>query len=423
MGRMLSVLLFVILFSVSLFAQSEVANYAPKPKYYLWEFMGNIEDSLDAIRDSVTSEIRRVQRERDEFADSTRKELQFGLEGIERPYSPDEFESVFYFTGANQQGTGTCWCFSMTSLIESEIYRLSDREIKLSEMFTVYHEYLEKCRYFVQTRGYYHFSEGSEGNAVLRIMKKYGAMPLDIYDGLFGTDSIHSHRSLSHEVRAYLDLVETNDYWDEEYVIEHVKLILDKHIGTPPESFEYEGMTYTPVEFLDDVLKVDLDDYVELQSTISEPFYQQTYYDAPDNWWYDSTYYNVPLEDWYNAIEGAITNGYSLTIGGDVTGPEWFGPEDVALIPSFDVPRSHINQSSRELRIYEETTTDDHGVHLVGYKKIGDDMWFLIKDSSSGARMGSQWGYMFMREDYPRLKMLTFAVHRDAVKDILGKCK
>ena len=37
--------------------------------------------------------------------------------------------------------TGTCWSFSTTSFYESEIKRLSGKEIKLSEMWTAYCEY------------------------------------------------------------------------------------------------------------------------------------------------------------------------------------------------------------------------------------------------------------------------------------------
>lgn len=423
MRRCFLVFVCLSLFAAPVFAQSDSAEYVPDPKYYLWEFMSDIRDSVDAIRDSITAEIRGAQKKLEDLEDSTEMELQFGLEGLERPSSPDEFESVFYFEGANQHSTGTCWCFSTTSFMESEVARITGREIRLSEMFTVYNEYIEKCRNYVRTRGWDNISQGSESNAVVRMMKMYGAMPHSVYDGLVGADSLHDHWPMTHEIREYLEVVKENDYWDEEYVLDHVRLIMDKYIGTPPAEFEFEGKTYTPIEFRDEVLKLDLDAYVEFQSTMSELFYRQTYFDAPDNWWYDSTYYNLPLSDWYAALEGAVTNGYSATIGGDVSGPGWFGPEDIALIPDFDIPRSHINQSARELRIYNETTTDDHGVHLVGYKLIGDDMWFLIKDSSSGARLGKQWGYMFMREDYAKLKMLTFMVHRDAVEDILEKCE
>lgn len=64
-------------------------------------------------------------------------------------------------------------------------------------------------------------------------------------------------------------------------------------------------------------------------------------------------------------------------------------------------------------------------MHLVGYlTKDGKD-WYLVKDSSSGSRNNdpdaSEFGYYFFSEDYLKLKMMGFTVHRDAVKDLLKK--
>ena len=49
------------------------------------------------------------------------------------------------------------------------------------------------------------------------------------------------------------------------------------------------------------------------------------------------------------------------------------------------------------------------------------DWWFLIKDSGSGARNGNFPGYYFYHEDFVKLKMMTFTIHKDAVKSTLDK--
>src|SRR5882762_6253169 len=46
----------------------------------------------------------------------------------------------------NQAMTGTCWCFSTTSLIESQCMRNNLGEFDLSEMFSVRNIYFEKAR-------------------------------------------------------------------------------------------------------------------------------------------------------------------------------------------------------------------------------------------------------------------------------------
>jgi len=47
--------------------------------------------------------------------------------------------------------------------------------------------------------------------------------------------------------------------------------------------------------------------------------------------------------------------------------------------------------------------------------------WYLIKDSGSGSRNGENKGYYFYHEDYVKLKIMTFTVHKDAARDILKK--
>ncbi|MCK4817828.1 peptidase C1, partial [bacterium] len=93
--------------------------------------------------------------------------------------------------------------------------------------------------------------------------------------------------------------------------------------------------------------------------------------------------------------------------------------EDAAIIPTFDIPSAYIDQNAREFRFNNKTTSDDHDIHLVGYAKVGDYNWYLIKDSASMAQWGKYSGYLFYREDYIKLKMLTYIVHKNAVKAII----
>jgi len=90
------------------------------------------------------------------------------------PKSLEEFKIVEYNEPISQGNTGTCWCFSTISFFESEIYRISKKSIDLSELYPVYFEYIEKVREYIKTRGVSHFGQGSETNAVQRMMKIYG---------------------------------------------------------------------------------------------------------------------------------------------------------------------------------------------------------------------------------------------------------
>ena len=200
-----------------------------------------------------------------------------------------------------------------------------------------------------------------------------------------------------------------------------VRELLDATMGRPPETVEWQGSELTPREFLSDVCRIDPADYVSLISTLSVPFWSRGEYAVPDNWWHDDSYVNVPLDVWFDTIVRVITSGNSLVFGGDVSEPGMNGFEDVAVIPTFDIPGDLIDQSARELRFDNGSTTDDHLVHLVGHVELDGHNWFLIKDSNRSSRHGAFEGYYFYRDDYVRLKMLMFTVHRDVVRDILDR--
>ncbi|MBU0764547.1 MAG: peptidase C1, partial [Bacteroidetes bacterium] len=90
-------------------------------------------------------------------------------------------------------------------------------------------------------------------------------------------------------------------------------------------------------------------------------------------------------------------------------------------IPSFDIPAAQINDDSRQFRLSDGSTTDDHCLHLVGYLKTGDEYWFMVKDSGSGGFDGTNKGYRFYHQDYVRLKMMNILIHKDPAKTILDK--
>lgn len=336
-------------------------------------------------------------------------------------------DNTQWANGSISQGnTGTCWCFSTTSFYESEVYRLHKKQVKISELFTVYWEYVEKARRYIQERGNSVFDQGAEGNSVARMWKDYGACPLSEYTGLLNGRKFHSHEKMYDEMMAFLTSVKNNNAWNEEEALSTIKSIMNHYMGTPPTKFMVEGKEFTPQSYLTEYLKLNMDDYVEILSYKQEPYWQQVEYKVPDNWWHSKEYYNVPLVDYMKAIKQAVRKGYTMSIGGDVSEAGFLRTTNCAMVPSFDIPSEYINEDARQFRFSNGSTTDDHGMHLVGYyvDKDGKD-WYLIKDSSSGSRNidenADEFGYYFFHEDYVKLKMMGFTIHKDAVKELLKK--
>ena len=401
----ISLILFAFVSFSTLFAQDDVKDKGEFIEYHN-EFLEKImaETGVD-----------------DPDSGESEKEFKLDLSGYDLPTSISEFTTYWYNEPISQGYSGTCWVFSTISYFESEIYRLHKKKLKLSEMYTVYWETVEKAKRYIQEKGNSLFSEGSEANAVPKIWKLYGIVPESVYPGKKPGQMFHNHEEMFIEMNTYLENMKNTNTWNEKEGISKIKSILDKYMGTPPEEFTYEGKEYTPKEFLKDVTELNLDDYIDVLSYMQQPYYEKVEYEVPDNWWFSKDYHNIPLDEFMSILKNAIKNGYTVCIGGDVSEPGINPFYDVAVVPSFDIPSEFIDENARQFRFSNQTTQDDHGIHVVGYlDKDGED-WFLIKDSGSGSRNGKNKGYYFFHEDYVKLKIMDFMVHKDALGDVLQK--
>lgn len=417
MLRKLSYSLLSIALSVAAIAQKP----AQKDKSVFKEFEAGY------YQNSILKDIREV----DEKKSSAKKEKRFIMDqsGLSLPNTVEHYKKglIWHSPVISQGNAGTCWSFSTISFYESEIYRLHKKQVKLSEIFVAYWEYVEKARRFVKERGNSVFGEGSEANAVARIFTQYGAMPQTAYSGLPQERKHHNHEAMFNEMNKYLQNLKNTNAWNEEEVLKTIKAILNHHIGEPPAEFTFEGKTYSAISFLKDCIRINPADYVEILSYKQEPYWQQVVYKVPDNWWFSDEYYNIPLDDYMKTLKNVVRAGYSVSIGGDVSEPGLNRTTNCAMVPSFDIPSEYIDEDARQFRLSNYTTTDDHGMHLVGFcEKDGKD-WYLIKDSSAGSRNGDEkspeFGYYFFHEDFVKLKMMGFTVHKDAVAELLKKFK
>jgi bleomycin hydrolase len=412
--KKLTLLLTFVMFATLLNAQVVCKDKAIFKEYQPGFYLNNIMKGIDDYNQAKV--VPKIDRR-----------FKIDLTGMDLPNNIDLYKKEWYNEPVSQGNTGTCWCFSTTSFFETEIYRLTKQKVKLSELYTVYWEYVEKAKGFVKSKGTSAFAEGSEANAVTRIWSQYGVVPEDSYTGLLKGQVYHNHEQLFAEMDSYLKSVKATNAWNETQIIETIKSILNSYLGTPPTKVTVDGKEITPKEYLTNVLKVNVDDYVDVTSLMEKPYYTQIEYKVPDNWWHSNEYYNLPLDIYMKIIKDAIRKGYTIAIGGDVSEPGFETMTQVAMIPTFDIPSEYIDENSRQFRFSNQTTTDDHGIHLVGYAEKNGKDWYLIKDSGSGSRnVGKQsksFGFYFFQEDYIKLKIMDFMIHKDMLKDYLPMFK
>jgi len=353
------------------------------------------------------------------------KRFKIDMTDVKFPNQKEMYKFGWHNNPISQGNTGTCWCFSATSMYESEVYRLYNMKVKLSEMYIAYWEYVEKATRYVKERGNSEFGQGSECNAVQRIFKKYGVAPAESYTGLKTGQKFYNHDPMFNEMKAFLESLKSTNNWNEEMAIATIKSIMNHYMGVPPTDFLVDGKKLTPLQYLNDYLKIRPDDYVEILSYMQEPYYEKVEYTVPDNWWHSADYYNVPLDVYMKTLKAAIRKGFTVAIGGDVSEAGLDGATQCAVVPTFDIPSEYIDENARQMRFSNGATTDDHGMHLVGFAEKDAKDWYLIKDSSAGSRNNgedlSEFGYYFFHEDFVKLKMMSFTVHKDAVPEILKK--
>lgn len=356
-----------------------------------------------------------------------RKSFKMDLSDLDIPTNPSLFTQAWHNKPISQGQTGTCWCYSTTSFYESEVKRITGQEVKLSEMFPVYWQYVERAKYFVEKRGKMTFGEGSETNAVAEMMRKYGTVPMADYIGRPADQPFPNHEPMFAELDNYLKSVKERNEWNEETVVATTKSILNHYLGVPPTTVTVAGKIYTPQDYVTKVLKLKLEEFVNFMSLESEDFYETEEYKVGDNWWHAKNYNNVPCEDFMSAVKMAIKKGYTISIGGDVSESGFISSSNVAVVPTYDIPSEYIDDNARLVRFLNGSTTDDHAMHLVGYMEKDGKMWFLVKDSGAGSRNCGEtcksFGYYYMSEDYIKLKMMTLTVNKAAVEEILQKMK
>jgi len=379
--------------------------------------------TFEVVKDAKLETIRAELRK--QITEPEQKKMWVDFTAIDAPKTVAEFTQLFHQPAVCQGFSGMCWCFSTTSFLESEAYRLTQRKLRFSVMHSVYWEYVEKARGFVLSRGKSLFNEGSQSAAVLRAWRTHGVLPADAYTGLKEGQKNYDHETtVFKELKAYLDGVKTAGAWNEAQVISTVRSILDHHLGAPPATVVVEGKTLTPLEYLAEVARINPDDYVALVSFLEKPYWQRTEYEVPDNWWHGKEYLNIPLDHFMASFKGSIQNGFSMAIAVDVSEPgRSVGPPGLAVVPTWDIPSAYIDEAARQFRFKTGATTDDHGLHLVGITQKNGQGWYLLKDSWSSSWNNTHPGYYFYHEDYLKLKMLSFMVHKEAVKDILAKVK
>jgi bleomycin hydrolase len=330
-------------------------------------------------------------------------------------------------TSVKDQGrTGTCWSYSTSSFLESEAARISGHVVDISEMTTIRYTYPLKAEMYLRFQGKQQFSAGSLCHDVINAAAGWGLAPQEAYTGLSDGEIVHNHAVMDEALLATVEALvkkpsgKLDPNWKQT-----ISAILDSSIGELPETFDFNGVSYTPVSFRD-YLGIDPSAYMNITSFSHHPFGTSFVLEVPDNF-SRGFFYNVPIEDLRRAVETAVVAGYSVAWDADVSEKGFSFKNGMALLPAEgeedklwteQIQEAIVTQESRQKGFDNQTTTDDHLMHIVGLAtdQFGEK-YFVIKNSWGTNNLYG--GRQYISMAYFRSKTIAILIHRDAITRVL----
>lgn len=326
----------------------------------------------------------------------------------------------------SQDRTGTCWSFATASFLESEMIRKGNGVHDLSEMFVVRNIYRDKAKNYVLRHGKANFSQGSLAHDLIRVAKKHGVVPETVFSGKLEGENIHNHSEMEAVLKGMLDGVLKQKRLSTKWPVAF-DCVVDTYLGEVPEEFAYNGKTFTPKSFAQE-MDINPDDYVSITSYTHQPYYEPFVLEIPDNY-SNGSFYNVPIAELESIVDNAIKKGFSVAWDGDVSEKGFSAKNGIAVLPKDAKRKDLFTTPADELKVTQEmrqetfesyATTDDHLMHLTGVAKDQKGTkYYLIKNS--WGEISDYKGYLHMSEAYFELKTVAVLVHKDAIPKAIAK--
>jgi bleomycin hydrolase len=344
----------------------------------------------------------------------------------------------------NQYRSGTCWGYSGLAFLESELLKAGKGSHDLSEAFIIRNTYHQKAKQYIRWHGKINFAGGGAFHDVTEIIRTKGIVPEEAYSGLVIGEEYFVHGEMDNVFRTYIEGVAENKnrkltpVW-----LTGFEGLLDAYLGAYPETFSYNGKEYTPQSFAVE-LGLDMNNYVELGSYTHHPFYSKFILEVPDNWMLQEIY-NVPLDEMMEIIDNSLAAGHTVAWAADVSEKGFSWSNGIAVVPdedktdlsgtekekwekltskekskmiySFDelVDEKEITQQIRQEGFDNYTTTDDHGMEIVGLAEDQGGTKYYIVKNSWGIEGHIYDGYFYASEAYVRYKTVDIMVNKNVI--------
>ena len=369
---------------------------------------------------------------------------------VAAPKNKEKKEEGFVFTTVkenpitpvkNQHRSSTCWSFSAMAFFESEVLRMQNKTVDLSEMFLVHKSMIDRGELYVRLHGNATFAPGGWVSDALYCLENYGLVPQDAMPGIRYGEELPVHNELDAVAAAYIKAIAKGNFskltpvWKEGFV-----KIYDTYLGECPTEFVVDGVKTTPMEYAKS-LGLDAKNYVSITSFTHHPFYTPIVIEVEDNWRH-ATAVNLPMDEMMQVLDNAIMNGFTVAWASDVSEKgftrdglaqllpdakktsgsdqeRWTGKTEKSDEPS--APEEiEATQEFRQTGFDNKTTTDDHGMLIFGIAKDQfGNKYYMVKNS--WGETGKYQGIWYASEAFVKGKSISIFMHKDAVPKSIAK--
>ena len=352
----------------------------------------------------------------------------------------------------NQNKSGRCWLYTGLNTLRPmvrEKYEIG--EFEFSQTYNFFWDQLEKANLFFEAvMATYDkplddrevvwlfknpIGDGGQWTTFSDNVKKYGVVPASAMPDTYQSKNTRAmsqllRRKLRESGLALRGVASTkmNENLKKRAKMEHlaeVYRILVLSLGEPPQSFTWqfekedgtlsEPKVYTPMEFYEELVGLDLDEYVMLMNDPSKEYYKlyEVKYDRNlyegMNW----KFINLPIEEVKAFAKASILGNEAMYFSCDVgkqldveTGTLDLNNYDFDALMGVEFEMT----KAQRITTYESGST--HGMALVGVNISADgttDKWLL--ENSWGADKGHN-GYLTMTDDWFGEYMFRLVVNK-----------
>ena len=257
----------------------------------------------------------------------------------------------------NQKSSGRCWLFATLNLFRpGTMKKMNVKEFEFSQAHIHFWDKFERSNHFleaiIETSGRsvddrtIHFllsdpiGDGGQWNMAMNLIRKHGLVPKSAYPESNSSSSTRWMnsilkdilRSSASEIRGILDSggSEKEARLHKESRMEDIWRVLCIHLGTPPESFDWQWRDkdkefhrrgeMTPQEFADEFVDVDWEEYVCIVNDPRNEYYQTYTVDYLQNvaGGPPVVYLNVPSDEMKSITQEILEDGMPVWMGCDV---------------------------------------------------------------------------------------------------------